>query len=409
MKKSWRPYLRRLARVCVVGAATAWSSAVCYAQLAADNASNPAYADGWQGTTTNNTTGVQETTGDNGGFGFEPWNFDTDWLFNPDPIDGIQDVNPGTSTFNQIGTAWRMGLPEPTGDPLTGGLPRAGRGFAPLQTGQTFSLVFDNPTERTFFKGYFIRFNSRHGAGGGGNISYEYPGYSHAASAADLNGDGYNVPLSGVDPSPKIGLNRFEYANDGKWSVASEDGSNDSHEIDLFDFDTALAGARLDLTIIGPDQYQLTIDPFGPAPTHVETGTLMTPGAPLDWIEFTFFNQTPSDPLLETDLYIRGMKISGPTGPTGDFGGALDVSGDDFLAWQRGFGKTTGARLGEGDGNGDGAVNTADFTTWKAQFGAPPAAPVASGVPEPGTAALIVCAAGVAWASISRVRRREAS
>ena len=45
--------------------------AVCRAvQLAYDDATHAVYNDGWQGTTTNNDTGVQETTGDNGGFGF---------------------------------------------------------------------------------------------------------------------------------------------------------------------------------------------------------------------------------------------------------------------------------------------------------------------------------------------------
>src|SRR5262245_50089445 len=56
VRHSWFTFFRRMASVFLVGGATAWSSAVCYAQLAADNATDPVYADGWQ-------------QGDNGGFG----------------------------------------------------------------------------------------------------------------------------------------------------------------------------------------------------------------------------------------------------------------------------------------------------------------------------------------------------
>ena len=88
MKNTWRHFFRRVAAVCVVCAASAWSSALCYAQLASDSATDPVYADGWQ-------------AGDNGGFGFEPWNFDGSYT------DAIHDID-STSQFNNIGTAWRL-------------------------------------------------------------------------------------------------------------------------------------------------------------------------------------------------------------------------------------------------------------------------------------------------------------
>jgi len=52
-----------------------------------------------------------------------------------------------------------------------------------------------------------------------------------------------------------------------------------------------------------------------------------------------------------------------------------DVDGVDFLAWQRGFGKTFGALPSEGDATGgvggipDGRVNASDYNIWKANFG----------------------------------------
>jgi hypothetical protein len=379
---------------------------MCYAQIAADYATDPVYADGWQGTTTNNTTGVQETTGDNGGFGFEPWNFDTDWLFNPDPVDGIQDVDTAPfNQFNQLGTAWRMGLPPEMGD--AGGLPRAGRGFAPLQVGQTIRVVFDNPTERTNFKGYFIRFNSRNGEAGGGNICYDFPGYSTTCSAADLNGDGKNVPL-GATPTPKLVLQRFEYQNNqGQWGIANGD-TPDFHEIPLFDTDTAAAGAQLDLKITGPDTYELTIDPFGPAAAHMETGTLATPGEPIDWLEFTFFN-TLSEEGFETDFFIKSIEIfAGATaGVPGDYNSNGSVDAADYVVWRNG-----GPLQNEVAGITPGIVTPEDYDAWRARFGNTSGAGsgiaiAAASVPEPGTWFTLMAAVPAYFAVGGAVSRRR--
>ena len=136
---------------------------MCYAvQLAYDVATNTAYNDGWD-------------EGDNGGTGFEPWNFDTDFM----PPGGEPDQHrmdgpippgstPAASAYNALGRAWTlMNLQTQGGD-----VARAGRGFPALQVGQTIRLVIDNPTEEFFFRGYFVRFNSRNGESGGGSICY---------------------------------------------------------------------------------------------------------------------------------------------------------------------------------------------------------------------------------------------
>ena len=72
MKNSWTKTFRRLAAATVVAGTTAFSSAMCYAQIAFDNATDPVYNNGWQ-------------AGDNGGFGFGPWNFDGTYTANPTP------------------------------------------------------------------------------------------------------------------------------------------------------------------------------------------------------------------------------------------------------------------------------------------------------------------------------------
>ena len=80
MRNSWRNYFRRLAVACAAVGSAVWTSAVCYAvQLAFDTADDPVYADGWQGIT-NDVNGNQLTAGDNGGFGFTAWNFDSGYV-----------------------------------------------------------------------------------------------------------------------------------------------------------------------------------------------------------------------------------------------------------------------------------------------------------------------------------------
>jgi len=45
------------------------------------------------------------------------------------------------------------------------------------------------------------------------------------------------------------------------------------------------------------------------------------------------------------------------------------VDGTDFLAWQRGFGTSSGASLIDGDSDGDMDVDSVDFNNWESQFG----------------------------------------
>ncbi|BBO36165.1 dockerin type I domain-containing protein [Lacipirellula parvula] len=87
-----------------------------------------------------------------------------------------------------------------------------------------------------------------------------------------------------------------------------------------------------------------------------------------------------------------------------DFNGDGGVDGADFLAWQRGYGITTGAELNQGDANGDGGVDAADLQWWRDAFSqatTPPAAISAAAVPEPTSLGLALMAFAAA-----AVRRR---
>jgi len=89
-----------------------------------------------------------------------------------------------------------------------------------------------------------------------------------------------------------------------------------------------------------------------------------------------------------------------------DFDEDNDVDGQDFLAWQRGFGSAGG--LADGDANGDGVVNGSDLAIWEGQFGTVAAlgalAGASTAVPEPTTLGLFLAATGLL---LTRRVRRE--
>ena len=105
-----------------------------------------------------------------------------------------------------------------------------------------------------------------------------------------------------------MSFDTFEYFTDGQWTV------NDaaSTPSGIFDTDTAAAGALFQVTRTGADTYDLLIDSFGPAANLSASRTFKNSGAPVDWIEFVFFNpasDTGTPPTTATDLYIRSMEI----------------------------------------------------------------------------------------------------
>jgi hypothetical protein len=269
-----------------------------YAQSAYDDASDPAYADNWQ-------------AGDNGGYGFTPWNWDAGYIFAgtnytyAPPVfaqidDGLQGGTQFSNPHNDIGRSWAIGAS--TADT---GATHIGRGFAPLEINQTLTVVIDNPSKRVFFKGYFVRLNG--GTGGtNGNICNLGYGCSHPTFP-----DGY--------PVGKNNLSRFEYFNYGEWHLY--DGG--STGTGVFDTDTAAEGAIYKVTRTGANQYKMSLDSIGPGADFSASRTFDNAGAPVDWIEFVFFNansdtgqgfsdETPTLAEPGTDLYIRSMRISVP-------------------------------------------------------------------------------------------------
>lgn len=103
--------------------------------------------------------------------------------------------------------------------------------------------------------------------------------------------------------------------------------------------------------------------------TSVEDGKIVGILPPVPGIELTDIVVTSAgvtSTLVDAFLPLNGTPIV----ESADFDGDLDMDGSDFLAWQRGFNTGSGALPGDGDANGDQAVDVADYTIWTNQYGA---------------------------------------
>jgi hypothetical protein len=84
----------------------------------------------------------------------------------------------------------------------------------------------------------------------------------------------------------------------------------------------------------------------------------------------------------------------------GDFSRDGAVSASDFVMWRNTLDSTV-TRFAGADGNGNGLIDQADNALWRAHFGGS-AAGSGGAIPEP--AALVLVAAGLCYAAISRCR-----
>ncbi len=274
MKNYWIKTLRRLAAASVVAGATAFSSAMSYAAtIAFDTATDAAYDNGWQ-------------AGDNGGFGFGGWDFTG--TYNT-PVGQTMDI---FSHPNDLGRAWTLfNADAPPGPGIGTDIAQAGRSLGgAMVPGDTLHVVIDNPTERRFFRGYTVRFNT-----GGGNTVF-----------------------AGT-PQSRMAVGLFEHdATPGDWDATGTGG-----DPTLFDTDTN-HGMRIDFTLTGTDTFNLVMTPLNdPSKAYSKSGTLDGPaGAPINWVEFELFNTDsdyyPTHTITggETDFYISNMWITFIPEPT---------------------------------------------------------------------------------------------
>lgn len=89
-----------------------------------------------------------------------------------------------------------------------------------------------------------------------------------------------------------------------------------------------------------------------------------------------------------------------------------DVDGEDFLAWQRGFGTTSGASALMGDVSGQGGVDSFDLWLWEQNYGATSTAGgliAPTQIPEPASCCLLTVGVlgGLLWGRSRKQRSRR--
>jgi hypothetical protein len=308
------------------------------ATLAFDDASQPAYADGWQ-------------AGDNGGSGFGPWTLaysgETTGLFHaPQFIDTIP------LAANSLGSP---AFALTTGDrPFFTDTSEARRTLlAPISVGQTFSADVDgsaiSPTTVPFFTGN-------------------------------------TFDMYGAD-----GIERF--------SLFTNKGYHNDHWTATGDADTGIqaeSSFHLELTLVTPDTYTLILSPVGggaPLFSQIAAPLAGTTGAGIQIIRISDYG-TGSSQDGTKEVFFDNLALSSPTG---DYNGNGTVDAADYVVWRKTLGQFVQRFFGA-DGDGSGKIDDADFDVWRSHFGSgQPPGGVAAAVPEPVNSAGILLLLLLAW------------
>jgi hypothetical protein len=254
----------------VAGAATMLNGhSAAQSYVAADYATNSIYNSGW-------------SAGQNGGYGFGAWSFDTS-----DPSGGLCQ---SMSTASALGTAWTLfttNQPDATG--IFGGLANAGRAILEpggLQVGQTFQAIIQNPVT---YAGQFNVYNYR-----GFDILF--------TSASDNNPPGDNTAALRVQV--------FDYRNPAMhWHI------NDmfSESTTVSGTNTGTSGMIIALTLDSTNTYTFSMAPVSDpnSPYLTQSGTLGT-NLPINYFNFRNWNTTSSDTNdVANNFEISSMTIFG--------------------------------------------------------------------------------------------------
>ena len=237
-----------LTAACAVASAASLLSSHCSGGtfIAADYATNPAYAGGW-------------TNGQNAGYGFGAWSFDATDATPPGQYQGIGSSSP-------LGTAWTL-LTYSGGQNGTG-LANAGRAIpGGLQPGQTFETLLQNPST---WQGM-----------------YSYRGFDLLFTA------GTNNDVGG-DNTSALRAQVFDYFNPSQyWAITDRDSTTHLNGSAAPAFTgplTAAAGMKLDFTLVSTNTYSLTLTPLSdPTMAYTQTGNLDPSGLPISWVNFRLY------------------------------------------------------------------------------------------------------------------------
>src|SRR4051812_17416567 len=323
------------------------------APVAADGASNIAYAPeaggAWKGL---NSTATENPPGsDNGGYGFQPWDFAGgyhDATLSPYGnlnhfIDGVDFTQ---STFNNLG-APAFGLTN-ANQASFGYTVRGSRVFSqPLAVGGTFSLDFDNPVlaplSNNDATGYIIRLNS----GGGPKLSANpnvYERFGFFAQAGFYKGD---------------------------WNVTDSNGSNDTGMSST----ATTSGAIFQLSLQSAETYSFQVLPLsGGAPLYSTTGSLASTNlGAVNTVEVLMFGNGSGNGLTgagavpsgQREFFFNNLLLNNPvSGVVGDYNHNGTVDAADYVLWRDTLNQSVPNGNGA-DGNYDGVVNQLDLDIWR--------------------------------------------
>ena len=310
--------------------------------IASDSASDPAYADGWQGL---NGFVPAETGTDNGGFGFLAWDFEEDeafWEAEHSPYPTAHFIDTGPSSFNSLG-APAFGLTN-ANVPMFGYTTIATRPFAqPLKPGDEISVDIDNPVMQKL---------------------------------TPLDSAGFRVTLRTAGDTERFGLYTTQDFNNDEWAIT--DSRGDEATSGLSDLEGS-GGFRFALKLTAAESYRLTITPRDGAPSVFE-GTLRRPDAgEITRIQFLMYGNGSGDGRTQAtgerefflnNLRIESETISGPLQRPSDCNqdGSVDISdaicllGRLFQGGELPCGPfvTDPGNVGLLDGNGDSRVDLSD-------------------------------------------------
>jgi hypothetical protein len=332
-----KPSLHRTSWIALVTCLAALAADRLAAEvIASDSASDPAYADGWQGL---NGFVPAETGSDNGGFGFLPWDFEEDDAFwDPDrsPYPTAHFIDTGPNSFNALG-APAFALTN-ANTPLFGYTTIATRPFAqPLRPGDEVSVDIDNPEMQKL---------------------------------VPMDSVGFLVALRTAGNTERFGLYTTQDFNGDEWTIT--DSAGEERTTGLSDTEGS-GGFRFAVRLTGAESYRLTITPRGGAPMTFE-GTLRRPDAgAITRIQFLMFGNGSGDGAREfyiNDLRIESDQAPGPLQRPSDCNqdGGVDIS-DAICLLSRLFQggelpcgpfATDPGNVGLLDGNGDSQVDLSD-------------------------------------------------
>jgi hypothetical protein len=224
--------------------------------IASDDASDPAYANGWQGL---KGAVASETGSDNGGSGFLAWNFDdTFWDATTSPYPEPHFIDTKPSSFNQLG-APAFALTN-ANVPFYGYTTTATRPFAAaLAVGDQISVDVDNPVMHLL---------------------------------APLDSCGFLIQLLTDKKVDRFGLYTTKDFDNDQWTITDSRGDQTPSQ---FTDVAGSSGFRFAFKLTGEDDYQLTLTPLGGQP-RTFTGHLAHPGAgAVKSIQFVMYGNGSGD------------------------------------------------------------------------------------------------------------------